>query len=41
MIELVALMGRVALRSPDTVVEIEYDVKRVVAARIAAIRAGV
>jgi hypothetical protein len=33
-------MGRLALRSCITLVEIEYDVKRVVAAEIAAIRAA-
>jgi hypothetical protein len=36
MVELTALMGRVALRLHDTVVEIKYDVKRVVAAKPAA-----
>jgi len=40
MVELIASMGRVALRLHDTVVEIKCDVKRVVAAEIAAIRAG-
>ncbi|HEX9213252.1 MAG TPA: hypothetical protein VF901_22315 [Bradyrhizobium sp.] len=36
MVELTALMGRFALRSHNTVVEIRYDVKRVVAAKPAA-----
>jgi len=40
MVELTALMGRLALRLHDTVVEIGYYVKRVVAAEIAAIRAA-
>ncbi|MCW2085849.1 hypothetical protein ABIE85_000870 [Bradyrhizobium diazoefficiens] len=40
MIELIALLGRVALRLHDTVVEIGYYVKRVVAANTAAIRVG-
>ncbi|WP_441235133.1 hypothetical protein [Bradyrhizobium sp. 930_D9_N1_4] len=40
MIELIALMGRSALRLFNTVVEIGYYVKRVVAAEIAANRAG-
>jgi hypothetical protein len=39
MVELTALMGRLALRLHDTVVEIGYYVKRVVAAEIAAIQA--
>jgi hypothetical protein len=41
MVELAALMGPLALRSHITVVENEYDVKRVVAAKTAAIRAAV
>jgi hypothetical protein len=41
MVELIALMGRVALRLHSTVVEIGYYVKRVVAAKIAAIRVDV
>jgi hypothetical protein len=41
MVELIALMGRVALRLRSTVVEIGYYVKRVVAAKIAAIRVDV
>jgi hypothetical protein len=41
MVELIALMGRVALRLHSTVVEIGYYVKRVVAATIAAIRVDV
>jgi hypothetical protein len=41
MVELIALMGRVALRLHSTVVEIGYYVKRVVAANIAAIRVDV
>ena len=41
MMEFVGSMGRFALRSPNTVVAIVDYVKRVVAAKIAAIRAGV
>ncbi|MFB6450181.1 hypothetical protein [Bradyrhizobium tunisiense] len=41
MVELVALMGRLALRSRNTVVEISNIVKRVVAAKTAAIHIGV
>ena len=41
MVELLALMGRFALRSRNTVVEIRYVVKRVVAAITAAIHIGV
>ncbi|WP_275195188.1 hypothetical protein [Bradyrhizobium sp. CSA207] len=40
MVELAALMGRLAQRLQATVVEIGYYVKRVVAAEVAAIRAG-